>query len=68
MRDPNSIEVRDLVRVFFVSQHNENFRGRVLYVPCATGDSWHIRDQNGTLRYVQTFTEIILEQKGDSNP
>lgn len=51
------------------------FTGIVLYTPCATGDCWHIRDasehiseETRPLRYVQTFTEIVLLEKGNSVP
>lgn len=63
MSDTNTIEVGDYVRVFLPGQHNENFHGVVLYTPCATGDCWRIRDRDGMLRYVQTFTEILLLNK-----
>lgn len=64
----NEIEVRDTVEVVLVYHHNYNpnsFTGEVLYMPFATGDSWHIRDSLGQLRYVQNFAEIILTKKAE---
>ena len=57
------IKPGDFVRVDF---HNANYtlttRSEVLYVPCATGDSWQLRDvETGLLRYVSegcTITKL----------
>ena len=34
----------------------------VLYVPQATGDSWHLRRKNNTLVYVQQFETMALNE------
>lgn len=71
MNNPNEIEIGDTVRVFMVYHRNdnpENWFGKVLYMPQATGDCWHIRDQAGVLRYVQSFAEMTLERKAASFP
>lgn len=74
MSDPNQIEVGDIVRVFMVYHQNdnpENFVGTILYSPCATGDCWHIREDDGvisTLHYVQTFAQMTLEAKASPTP
>ncbi len=52
----NEIKVGDKVEVTISS---EWFEGEVLYIPCATGDSWRIKDRDGNLRYVQTYEQIV---------
>lgn len=36
--------------------------GKVLHVPSSTGDSWHIRDHDGSLHYVQTYCQVIRKE------
>ena len=50
----NEINEKDIVIVNFNNcRHTLVSRGEVLHVPCATGDSWHIRDlENGTIHYI----------------
>ena len=50
-----TIKVGDQVRIAF--SDTEIMTGTVLYIPCATGDSWHIRvsDSVDGLFYVQSF-------------
>lgn len=66
MSNPDKIEVGDFVMVEF--EHITSiFRGRVLYTPVATGDSWVIREELGsdrTLKYVQNFCQMTLLEKG----
>jgi len=61
MSDPDKIEVGDLVTVDFPDAKMSN--ATVLYIPVATGDSWHIRTKTGTLFYVQQFETIELLSK-----
>ena len=58
----NTIEVGDIVNVYF---GNERFmpKCKVLYVPCAPGDSWHLRRITGDLVYVQQFEIMIKDSK-----
>ena len=53
------IKVGDLVDVWW-----ENLtclhRAKVLYIPCATGDSWRLLAEDGALFYVQTFCALRL--------
>lgn len=69
-RNPDKIEPGDTVNVVLVYHQNDNptfFEGVVLYTPCATGDSWHIRECGfaGRLRYVQTFADMTLIKKAE---
>lgn len=64
----SNIASGDIVEVVLIYHQNANpdsFKGVVLYVPSATGDCWHIREwkEDGRLRYVQNFAEIILVEK-----
>ena len=56
------IRVGDKVSVYW-----ENpppiFRGTVLYVPYATGDSWIIKDEDDGLHYVQMFCRMDKHQE-----
>ena len=52
------IKKGDFVNVFFESVEHE-FGIKVLYVPSATGDSWHLERKDGTIVYIQTFTKMI---------
>ena len=63
------IEVGDVVDVFFTSSA-ALFRVTVRYVPCATGDSWHLENTNaldGMIRihYVNMFERMDLILKGE---
>jgi len=35
----------------------------VLYTPCATGDSWRVRDKFGKLVYIQSFESMELKDR-----
>jgi hypothetical protein len=67
--DGNKIEIGDIVDVTFETQ-NMICNAEVLYTPCATGDSWHLRvtDIDGFkhIFYVQQFTTMGLIKKAES--
>ncbi len=51
------IEVGDTVNIHFTNSSIYDLE--VLYVPCATGDCWHLKDlKTGTIYYVQNFCYI----------
>ena len=52
----DKIEVGDRVTIHFAT--HPPITGTVIYTPCATGDSWHLRDDDGQLIYVQQFDFI----------
>jgi len=56
------IKVGDEVRVTFNnSQYTLCRKGVIEYIPCATGDSWVIRDEYGNIHYISegcTITKI----------
>lgn len=39
------------------------FKGRVCYMPAATGDSWVIEDEQGAIHHIQTFVEIVKNKE-----
>jgi len=49
------IEEGDIVDVFPIMGDDWCFTALVLYTPCATGDSWHLKQTDGTLTYLNTF-------------
>ena len=53
MSDENAIKEGDVVDVEF-EYAMAIYNATVLYVPCATGDSWRLRDSQGVI-YVQNF-------------
>jgi hypothetical protein len=59
----NQINIEDIVSI-----HWENIEPElnvvVLYIPCATGDSWRFRREDGTIIYVNTFAKIIKHIQG----
>jgi hypothetical protein len=57
------IEEGDLVDVFF-SDGSCLKNCRVLYTPQATGDSWHLKSEDGKIIYVQQFETMHLIAKG----
>lgn len=61
-RDQDRIEPGDIVSVDFETVKTLH-EVTVLYVPCATGDSWHVRDQEGTLYYIQSFCLMTMIKK-----
>lgn len=58
----NKIEVGDIVCVSFNnSQATLTSRAEVMYIPCATGDSWIFKDTNtGQIYYVSEGCTISL--------
>ena len=65
MSDKDKIEAGDIVSVFFNDELDRYyFNATMLYVPCATGDSWRIRAVGGQIVYVQQFETMVLERKG----
>ena len=51
------IKVGDKVGVTFV-RGKSLFRVTVLHVPVATGDSWRLKTDDGTLIYIQLFESM----------
>ena len=47
------LKLGDLVDVHCSSA--SHYRCRVLYIPCATGDSWILENEDKQIIYVQTF-------------
>ena len=60
----DTIEKGDKVNIHF-SNGESMFNCEVLYTPCATSDSWHIRNKDGELIYIQTFEMMSLIKKSD---
>jgi hypothetical protein len=60
----NEISTGDSVKVDFVGNVSAIY-GEVLYIPCATGDCWHIRSDppDNQLHYIQSFEQITLLKK-----
>jgi hypothetical protein len=58
----DKIEVGDIVEVNFTSSQSIH-RATVLYVPCATGDSWTL-DEMGHIINVVIFERMDLVVKG----
>lgn len=56
------IEEGDIVDVKW--SHSRADRCKVLYAPCATGDSWHLEQPDGSILYVQLFDYMLLVEKG----
>jgi len=52
------IQIGDKVDVYWENISSE-FNMRVLYVPCATGDSWRLRRLDGTVIYVNSFGKMV---------
>jgi hypothetical protein len=48
----NRLEVGDKVMVNFHNQAMTLCLGELLYMPCATGDSWIIKAESGDLHYI----------------
>lgn len=64
----NKIEVGDIVDITFSHAYAEQRRNcEVLYIPCATGDCWHLRTPRGNIIYVQMFEEIFKKVKESTN-
>ena len=51
------IEVGDIVDIEW--SYRTLYRCKILYSPVATGDSWHVRDQEGSILYVQQFDSMM---------
>ena len=59
----DEIEVGDTVNVYFM--HRCIYGLRVVYTPCATGDSWRMLEiSNNKIHYIQLFESIELLEKG----
>lgn len=54
-----AIEIGDKVRIH-CSDGESMFNCEVLYIPCAEGDSWRIKDKDGNLHYIQKFEMMSL--------
>ena len=54
----DTIRVGDMVNVYWENLATE-FKLKVLYIPCATGDSWHLMREDGTIIYVNSFCVMI---------
>ena len=62
MGKKNKIEEGDRVDVFFANEVSIS-DCEVLYTPCATGDSWHLKEKSGEIIYVQSFEMMRLKNK-----
>lgn len=56
------IKEGDLVNIYWENLTTE-FNVVVLYTPSATGDSWHLRREDGTIIYVNSFS--MMEKIGE---
>jgi hypothetical protein len=54
-----SIEIGDEVNLY-IGDHMIN--GIVLYMPCATGDCWHIDSAKEGIVYIQNFNYVQLNE------
>ena len=54
----DKIQEGNIVDVIFEAAQCE-FNMKVLYTPQATGDSWQLQRQDGTMVYVQLFAKMI---------
>lgn len=63
----DTIERGDIVSVTFNnSQYGLSARAKVLYTPCATGDSWRFKDiATGDIHYVSEGCTITLIERPD---
>lgn len=62
MGNNERIEIGDDVQISYVG-HGYKTVGRILYEPCAPGDVWMIRRDDGVIVYVQSFEAITLHKK-----
>jgi hypothetical protein len=51
------LEVNDRVNIYFDTTQAE-LDVMILYIPVASGDSWHVVRKDGTLVYVQMFAKM----------
>ena len=61
------IKEGDIVTVNFTSS-DSLFNVKVLYTPCAIGDSWILRDKDEKLHYVQMFERMDEYINNDDLP
>lgn len=54
----DEIRIGDRVDVYFGYTGGE-FNIEVVYIPCATGDSWHLKRNDGTIIYVMIFDKMV---------
>lgn len=52
----------DKVNIFWENVKAE-FEVEVLYIPCATGDSWRLKRKDGTIIYVNSFSKMEVVSK-----
>ena len=52
----------DKVDIYFDHAQIAYFNAEVLYMPCATGDSWRFRLEDGGLLYVGEYSRMILKE------
>ena len=57
------IKEGDIVDVYFEYVGCE-LEVKVLSVPRATGDCWHLEREDGTLVYVNSFSRMVKKVKG----
>lgn len=53
------LEIGDHVNVFF-NHSDAIWNVEVLYIPCSSGDSWHLRYSDGTIYDVQQYNYMKL--------
>ncbi len=62
LKGPQNIEVGDWVDVMW--EHIPHERGvEVMYLPCQTGDSWHLRRLDGTMINVGIFSKMVKTER-----
>lgn len=62
----DKIQLGDRVCIYW--DHINSIEGKVVYIPCATGDSWTIVSDDGTIHEVQMFGRMTRINKiGESN-
>ncbi len=64
--DPDKIEINDIVSVNFNNSQFTHFsRATVLYIPCATGDSWIFKSCAAvpTISYISEGCTVTLLEK-----
>lgn len=70
MSEPNRISVGDTVSVsFHGGQCTISHRAKVLYMPCATGDSWRFEDlDTGDIHYVSEGCTVTKKEPREFKP
>lgn len=62
----NKITAGDVVDVFWENVQCESGM-EVLYIPCATGDSWILKRPNGTIVYINEYAKMVKQANKKEN-